>query len=43
MKQLVAAMVCLGTLYAIDVFFFDGWYFGIASQMIQQAYALNWW
>jgi len=42
MKQFTAALVCLAVLYAVDSFFFDGWYFNIAAQAAAQAYALVW-
>jgi hypothetical protein len=43
MKHLIAAAVCLATLYAVDAYFFNGWYFGIATQVIDKAYTLTWW
>jgi hypothetical protein len=44
MKQhLIGAVVCLASLYAVDAYFFDGWYFGIAAQVIQRAYTVAWW
>ncbi|HTV35877.1 MAG TPA: hypothetical protein VMF12_05550 [Xanthobacteraceae bacterium] len=42
MKLLTAAIVCLAVLYAVDAFVFGGWYFNVADQAVQQAYALNW-
>jgi hypothetical protein len=42
MRHLTAAVVCLCVLYAVDAMFFDGWYFGVASQAVSQAFALDW-
>lgn len=42
MKLLMAALVCLVALYAVDTWFCDGWYFGTAAQVIENAYAFNW-
>jgi len=42
MKHLRAVIVCLVALYAVDAYFFDGWYFGVATQAMRQVYALNW-
>lgn len=42
MKHLIAATVYVAALYAVDACFFDGWYFGIAAQVIEKAYAINW-
>lgn len=38
----MAALVCLATLYAVDAYFCNGWYFGMAAQVVDQAYAFNW-
>jgi hypothetical protein len=43
MKHLMAALVCLVTLYAVDAYFCDGRYFGTAAQVIENAYASDWW
>jgi hypothetical protein len=42
MKHLRAAIVCLVALYAVDACFFNGWYFNVAMQALQQASVLNW-
>jgi hypothetical protein len=42
MKHLAAAIVCLVVLYAVDAFLFGGWYFSVAGQVIQNAYAFTW-
>ena len=42
-KQLTAAAICFGILYAVDAMFFDGRYFAATNQAIDQVRALNWW
>ncbi len=42
MKHLGAAIICLVVLFAVDAFFFDGWYFGVAAQIVENAYSLDW-
>jgi hypothetical protein len=41
-KHLKAALICLGILYVVDAWFFDGWYLGIAKQAFAQVWALHW-
>jgi hypothetical protein len=42
MKQLATVIVCLVVLYAVDAYFFGGWYFSIAGQVVDRAYAFSW-
>jgi hypothetical protein len=41
-KHLNAALICFGILYAVDAYFFGGWYLGIAKQAFAQAWSLHW-
>jgi hypothetical protein len=43
MRTLMAAVVCLVALYAVDSFFFNGWYFGVAAQVVEKASTVTWW
>jgi hypothetical protein len=43
MRHLTAAVICFVILYAVDSMFFGGWYFAVANQAIERAWALNWW
>jgi hypothetical protein len=43
MRHLIAAIVCLAVLYAVDSFFFNGWYFGVAAQVVEKASTVTWW
>jgi hypothetical protein len=43
MRHLIAAVVCLAALYAADAYLCNGWYFGVAAQVIEQASTLAWW
>lgn len=42
MKNLMAVAVCLAALYVADAYWCSGRYFGIATQVVENAYAVNW-
>jgi len=42
MKQLTAAIVCIGVLYGIDALFYGGWFFSNATKAVEHVYTIRW-
>jgi hypothetical protein len=40
MRMLATAAVCIGVLYAVDMIWFNGWYFSVAVQIINNAWSI---